>query len=197
MALINIAFDIDGCCIDLYGQVQQILYKDFNRPIRKWTKYDICKACNIPPKMFWKAVKKAYFNWMDVRVYSGVFEVLEKLHLQTGDYIQFITARDILFASETHLAVKSFIRDIPYQIAFVNGIDNPKLSFLKRYDYFVEDRRKTAKEIAAIGKTVLVPKRDYNKMELPEDSNIIFIKEINTLWPFLSSKVFIKEDKYD
>jgi len=174
---INIAFDIDEVMVNFIHPVTKII-KNRGYKLTKIESFDLTKHItpDISKNKLHKILEIVYKDPDCVPIYNKAAELCTRLHVKTNDPILFITDRPIQWATQTHQLVKRFCR-VPYIIAFAN--DFGKLPFLNDVMYFVEDRKKTAMQLAENGKTVFIPKRDWNE-------------SIRTDFEFLDSIVYIQ-----
>lgn len=114
---------------------------------------------------------------VDMDTYEGMEKLFRKLYGSTFNPITVVTARAAMFASTTTLALQRAFRDVPFVTGYTSG--STKLFHLRNFPVVVEDRRRTAIQLAMVGKIVLVPKRSYNwPMTVPAF-------EVNRGWTWL------------
>jgi len=114
---------------------------------------------------------------IDMDPYEGVEDMFSKLYDQTFEPITVVTSRSPSFASATTLALNRVFKNIPFVTGYTDGAT--KLFHLRNFPVIVEDRRRTAIQLAMVGKIVLVPKRSYNwPMTVPAF-------EVNRKWTWL------------
>ena len=179
-----IAFDIDGVCVDICAHIAKVMFnqegKNIWRPEPLY--YDYFKSY---PKLSRGNVMRTFHtvlsNPQDTPVFPGCAEFFSRLYARSGDTIQFITARNPKYASETHRLVESFCF-VPFQIAFSH--DRDKAEFMNGFRYFVDDRRRTCIELAQSGVHAFMPRTSYNRL----DRKWYGITEIDGL-PDLSNKI--------
>ncbi len=104
-------------------------------------------------------------------------ELLKLVYEVTDDVVTIVTARPKVFASETFLLVDR-ICPVPFRISMVES-HTEKINHLRKFDTFVEDRRKTALMLADAGMTVYLLNRPYNLC--PDHSNINKIDHLGEL----------------
>lgn len=103
----------------------------------------------------------------DMDPYDGILEIVNRIAKDTGDPLHVVTARNPKFAGVTIAAIKRAVGGAPFFTSFTPGAS--KLQYLKDFPVFIEDRRRTAIELAEAGKVVICPKRRYNwPMSLPK-----------------------------
>lgn len=176
-----IAYDIDGCFLDLCSLFSAYAMSKFQTNIKNVKHYDLTIGTGLTKDQVWKAIEWAYRNPEMVPIYEGAEEVVRKTYELTGEPILFITARPASSAHQTHETIRRFC-DVPYLIAFAN--DHKKIDYLTGKRYFVDDRRRTAIQLAKHGLTVFMPRRSYNELSYDHDG-IIPIDGIHELVPFL------------
>jgi len=172
---IDIAFDVDDVMIRFIDPVLEIL-KSLKYTYEGTGNFDLfeCIKPQISEKELNEIFRTVYTDPYCFPIIAGAQELCAKLYIKTGDPILFVTTRNINIASETHELVRRFCK-VPYVIAFTAD----KLIYLRDINYFVEDRRKTILYLVKNGKTVFVPKRNWNDM--PEHDSIVYIDDIGDL----------------
>jgi uncharacterized HAD superfamily protein len=175
---LNVAFDLDCVLVDLIAQIESYLAND-GYQLKDINKYDMVSAIEpeITEERLWQYFMRCYEKYEETPICGGAAQLLEILHAKSQDPILIVTHRPTWSASHTHALVQKFI-DVPYVIAFADK-RHGKGSYLNNVDYFVEDRRKTAMELAARGKKVFMPKWAWNQM--PANQNIVKIDSIMDL----------------
>ena len=177
-----IAFDIDGCFVDLMKYLEVLLGREGIRIIENG-KYDLETDPPITSDQLLEYLIDCYIAHDHIPIYPGAEELCYELFYVSRCPIHFITARPSAAATHTHLLVERFC-NVPFTISFSG---NSKLNYLNNYTFFVEDRRKTAREIAMAGKTVFMPDRPWNQMEyIP---GIVRIGGIDELIPKLHTLI--------
>ena len=178
----KIAFDIDGCFVDLMYHLKVLLYENGIRLINN-EKYDIETDPSITSDQLLEYLIDCYIAYDKTPIYPGAEELCYELFYISKCPIHFITARPSAAATHTHLLVERFC-NVPFTISFSG---NSKLNYLTHHKFFVEDRRKTAREIAMAGKTVFMPDRPWNQMEYMP--GIVRIGGIDELIPKLHTLI--------
>jgi hypothetical protein len=160
---LDIAFDIDGCFVDIMSLLNDRLAK-CGISILDNGKFEI--ECDPPQTVdqLWNYFVESYAHYEKVPIYPGARDLCDILFGMSRCPIQFVTGRPSYAATHTHLLIERFCK-VPYTISFTGHHDHSKLDYLNGYKFFVEDRRKTAREIAMTGRTVYVPNRPWNQME--------------------------------
>jgi phosphoglycolate phosphatase-like HAD superfamily hydrolase len=162
MKKLNIAFDLDGTCVDVHSQFAEILARWTGKDTYNVTQFEFHKELGIDNKTLWEAIEKAYSMWETTPLYPGVRELMKCLHYISHDAIYFVTARPKRFANETYGVIERFC-PYPFKVAMCT-LGEHKYKYLADYDYYVEDRRQTAIDLANRGWKVFLPRRTYNSM---------------------------------
>jgi hypothetical protein len=173
---LNIAFDIDGCFVDIMSQVEKRLARE-NIKIVANGKYHIETDPYLSVDELWDRFIACYRDFNSIPIYPGATDLCRLLYQMSGCPIQFVTTRPDIWASYTCMTVDRFC-DVPYSIGHVKD-GRSKVNYLNGQTHFVEDRRSTARDIAATGRTVYVPRRNWNVM--PDQPGIIKINGIHEL----------------
>jgi uncharacterized HAD superfamily protein len=193
MKLLNIAFDLDGTLIELMPTFERILFEKHNASIVQHDSFKILTEPELP----WSVLEQVFFDAFEcideIQVYPGVYEVLNKLYTESdNDPIRIITARPAWKAANaTYKLVNKVCQDVPFEIVIVGTPDNThmigpmaeKHTYLNRYDYYVDDRRKAAIELSEkYNKRIFMPNKRYNKLPLGQRfDGIIPIADISEL----------------
>ncbi len=192
MKLINIAFDLDGVLVDIWSIVLDIIRERYDCKILPQTEWQLHTKPQISNELIWKCIFVAYQQKRTVEIYPGAQELLRKL-FKLSDYndpIRIITARPFMAANDTYEFFDARFSGFEYEIVFAPGLD--KLKHLNRYDYMVEDRRRTTKHLANNGKTVFLLDRSYNQMT--ESSPWVRrIKNLEDLIPYADRFITIRQ----
>lgn len=182
----TIAFDLDGTLIDLMSVAIPLVEKYAGVPITKFTQFDIAKDNNISKKAVWQGILEA-INHRNIPVYEGVKTLFRNIYDITGEPIKIVTARPANKEQQTFFTVMSFTGDTPFRIKMVNP-EESKMTYLDGYDYFVEDRRRTALELADAGIYVFLIRKPYNQGV--QHSKIEYIDGVKDLidreWSFVN-----------
>ena len=108
---------------------------------------------------------------------------MSMLSNKTEDSIYFVTQRPKKYASETFQLIQRFC-PYPFKVAMCDSSDD-KYKYLTDYKYFVEDRRRTALQLAQESITVYVPPRSWNKMKVCPDYICRLPTGIEDLFPLI------------
>jgi hypothetical protein len=128
----------------------------------------------------------------DIVLLPGAHELLYKLHcLSDGDDpVKIITARPPKrSANFTYQFISEKLCDFPYELVITSN--HSKRPYLNRYNYYVDDKRINAIELASEGIHVFMPKMDYNTLGVVEYPNISVISGVIDLIP--RAEEFIKD----
>jgi len=185
----NIAFDLDSTLVDLTTVFNTVLDEMF--PGHRKLNVDSFQIHTEPAltnKEIWWVFYEVFPRVKDLKPFPGAIETLEKLYQYTGDPISIITARPMNFATETYRLVHRIMGSIPYSLHITQD-SREKIKYLHGIDYFVDDRRRTAIELAENGKHVYLVDRPWNQ-ELPDLSPKVFhsitrIAEVEALKPII------------
>ncbi len=165
MKYIDIAFDLDGTLIWLMPIVEKILWEQYKVKIPENRKFHtIITEPEISLDELWVCFCEAFAYIDEIEIYPGATELLRKLWMLSNenDPVRIITARPHSTATNTYKIVEKVCPDFPYELIIVEDSEDKKLH-LNHYNYFVDDRRKTAKDLVHHGKIVYLPKRNYNQ----------------------------------
>jgi hypothetical protein len=160
---LNVAFDIDG------------IVANFEAPFREWAweKYDLQFVETghfhweaepfITNKMFTEIIAEFIsYGTPEIPLLDGAV-VVDYLWRKCPSPILFVTARHPETAGDTHEWIKKHFPKIDFLLAVVDS-GSDKHRYLENYGAFIEDRRKTAVELASKGKVVFMPMRSYNNV---------------------------------
>lgn len=177
----KIAFDLDGTLINFINAFDKQLesYTDGRVKRLEHDKFRMKTEPQITDEDVWMLIKLAYSRLEDMPPFPGARELTNMVYSLTCEPIYIVTRRPISHAHWTHMAIEQFIQ-VPYKVAFPKTYD--KREYLDGYDYFIDDRRKTALELAAWGIEVLIPYREYNVIPIEaRPNNLHFYKELTEL----------------
>lgn len=182
----NIAFDIDGTFLDVHEFFKDVIEWHVGKRFEKWISFKTFSEWHGISKGMQSIILEQFYKLcvtsVLVKPIDGAVDFLEKLYIETRDPILFVTSRKRQFAGDTHLVIDRFL-NIPYVIAFAEGKNDgffDKLNYLGNYEYFVEDRRKTALQLSTVNKSVFLIKASYNSLDNVCDKEKYNIKEIDS-----------------
>lgn len=156
----DIAFDLDGTLVDLLSVVKTIIIERHGVEFLPQEGFRLKTNPEIDSSLIWKAFDTAYRMIDEIKPMPGAQELLTRIYDVSKSPVVIVTARPLWAAHETHKLVKKLF-DIPAFIAITNAHDK-KIDYLSDINYFVDDRRATAKMLAEAGKRVFVPRYEYN-----------------------------------
>lgn len=190
MKLINIAFDLDGTLIDIIPTFKKVLWEKYKAKVPKYEGFKIKTNPHLEYDKIKECFLEAFKRIDDIKIFPEAQEFLHKLYkLADGnDPIRIVTARPLTSANDTYKICEKICKGIDFEVVIVEDSDN-KIKYLNRYDYYVDDRRKTALHLTSFGKKVYMLKKEYNQ-PLPENHNVYQITSMKQLLPV--AKFFIK-----
>jgi phosphoglycolate phosphatase-like HAD superfamily hydrolase len=177
----NIAFDLDGCLVDLMSHIQQLVFEIYDGTVIQNGNFDFETEPVLSNRQRSELFHAVYKDWKYTEIYPGVEELFEKLYRYDRKPVHIVTARPYSCAHHTHMLVQRFSKKVPVTIDFANA-PFEKLDYLNGTDFFVEDRKSTCRAAAKIGMTVFMPVRPWNEnLELHEKIvRINGIEDLNT-----------------
>lgn len=160
MKKMTIAFDMDGVLIDLMAVARPLLMQEYDAVMLDTDSFKLKTEPPITNAELWKVFRMCYPKYKQTPINAGATELFEYLYRLSNDPIKVITARPFDAAEHT-IKQALWIANVPVSVDIVEGWEN-KLDFLTNYNYFVEDRRKTAYALAEAGKICFLVNRPYN-----------------------------------
>ena len=160
----NIALDLDGIVANFLEPFKIWLKQKYDIERLETGKYNISTSPEITNKMTKELI--AEFIRCDnprIPVLPEGKALVEYLWNKCPYPLYFITARDISTAGATHRWIKRNFPGIDFALSIVNS-GSDKWRYLDNYDCFIDDRRKTALDLAERGKIVFIPSREYNNI---------------------------------
>lgn len=160
---VNVAFDIDGIVANFEDPFREWAWEKYGLLFIETGRFHWGVNPKITEKMFTEIIAEFIcYGKPEIPVLDGAL-VVEYLWQKCPDPLFFLTARDISTAGDTHEWIAENFPKIDFMLSVVkSGTD--KSRFLERYGAFIEDRRKTAIDLARMGKVVFMPIRDYNTL---------------------------------
>lgn len=181
----NVAFDLDGTLVDLMSLFKRVIRDVAGVGLAEMR--DSFKIVTDPPvdnSVIWEAFRIAYKRVNDIPAIPGAVELLKELYITSqGEPVTIITDRPHWSANDTYRLLDRLLDGIPYRLIMVQNGEQ-KLPYLLGIDHFVDDRRKTAKQMVEGGKWVFVPKTHYNLMD-PVPDGIQYIDSVADLIPMV------------
>lgn len=177
---LNVAFDLDGTCINLKKVMDDVVKEYYDDVFVDHNEFKLKTNNGLDQEGILNVIEIACSRIDDIEPYEGVQKLFETLYSITKEPIPIVTARPSSQLQSAHDVVEKF-STVPFFIGYAKGWQQ-KFKFLTRYSYYVEDRRKTAFDLANRGKIVYLLARDYNKILNKERHfNIIRIGNIEDL----------------
>jgi len=188
----RIAFDLDGCLIDIFTVIKKLVLEihgiEFKQFPKEQDQFNCIPATGLSSKELWKIFRLSYREIKNTAIFPGSTELLAKLYEATGEPPFILTARPFDYAKETYDIVKRVAKKTPFKLVLKHPSAN-KAQYLEGYNFFVEDRRKTALELSKTEITTLLIERNYNYIkEVP--NSIIYIKGVHELIPYINDFVY-------
>ena len=185
MPKINIAFDLDGVLIDLVTPINRQIYETYGIEIKKNDlrdhNYEVFTG--LKSEQLWEIFYKVYKEVDTTPIFPGATELLTKIYEKTEEPPFILTARPHDAASDTYAIVERMMGKTPFQLVLKHP-NAYKSQYLKNYNVYVEDRRKTALELAKLGFMVPLVQTDYNVIEnIGDYPNIFYISGVHELIP--------------
>jgi len=189
----NVVFDLDGVLVDFLSVFkyfyESIYQKNFN--IDLVNQHNIGSLVTISPKQLFHLFDICFQNWKMFPIYPGATEILAKLYEKTNEPPVILTARKYNSATSTYKLVKRIAKNTPFQLIFKSP-NAHKADYIKnKYNYIVEDRRKTVLELYKRGFDPILVKKTYNKFNI--HANIWRINGVHELIPkidFLCKNIY-------
>jgi uncharacterized HAD superfamily protein len=156
-----IAFDIDGVCADIMPALEQHILKRYKYIL------PICRqhGINIPgveDDELWDLFNHIAIDHIDdVKPLPGLQFVTECIYHFHDQPLYFCTARTKQAALAT-IQWLSLHLTVPFDVGFAGSKDKPRHLQKRGYNTFVEDRLRTANELAEQGFTVFLINQTWN-----------------------------------
>lgn len=188
MYKINVAFDLDGTLIWLMPVVERLLWQKYRVRVPEIRNFMIETEPEISFDVLMDTFCEAFHCIDEIEIFPGATELLRSLWEITDDPVRIITARPYSAATDTYNLVSKICPDFPFELILVED-SNDKILHLRNYKYFVDDRRKTAKDLSDKGIFVFMPKRSYNQPYEP-NMHIKVIEDIQELIPRIPKLIY-------
>jgi len=185
MSKIKIAFDLDGCLIDLMSPIKRLLKEihgfDLYDEHPRYKQFDLSVTTGIPRKELWKLYRMVYKEIKATPIYPGATELLAKLYEKTNEPPLILTARPFDTANDAYAIVEKLVKKTPFTLVLKHPrID--KADHLHGYYYYLEDRRKNAKDLANRNFVVPLIHKPYNDIpDIDKWRNILYIEGVEQL----------------
>ena len=191
---LRIAFDLDGCLLNIAETIKKIILETYGIEFKKFPKekdqFDWKPATGLSDKELWKIFRQAYKRVEETPVFHGATELLAKLYEVSNEPPFILTARPLDTATEAYAAVEHVAKGIPFNLALKHPLAD-KIQYLNGYDFFVEDRRKTAIELNNSDIATLLIRRNYNHIpNIEEYRHIYYIDGVADLIPYIHDFVY-------
>lgn len=183
--MINIAFDLDGVLVNLIPRVDYYLKEMFHSSLIVGDSFRFSSDPPLSMTKIWKAINAAIYDYKNLKTFSGVEQLLDDIYIDTGMPIRIITARPIYTIEATYRSVKSFC-NAPFEIVLSSPED--KWKHLMQTQVFVEDRRKTALQLASKGKIVFLVNRKYNQIKNPP-AGVVRIDHLGEIYRYYGNDI--------
>ena len=183
MKKILIAFDLDGCLINLMAVFRRFLLEIHGVEIKSQKTFSLRSSTGLLSKDIWHLIHLSYKEVKSTPIFPGATKLLTKLYEKTNEPPMILTARPFDSVDDTYAVVKKLMKKTPFQLI----LKHPKASkgqYLRGYKFFLEDRRKTALELSDLGFTVPLIKKAYNHIpDIDSYPNIYYVDGVHTLIP--------------
>ena len=164
----NIAFDIDGIVANFSQGFLVWVEEEYGLTFTSGNQFNWSSDQGIPDKTFKRIIAEF------IRDHSYLINPLKDganlvryVWEKTSRPITFITARDGSTIQATHSWLNFHFPAIDFTCVTVKR-GSSKYRYLDEFDCFIDDRRKTAVDLAGIGKVVFLPSRQYNVIRQSE-----------------------------
>ena len=169
-------FDIDGCIVEIDSLLLKYIKELYGYSLEGTdiTCYVLEECLPLSREQIVKCIDKTIADVDNLFPIPGSIEFLRYYHLISGKIIQFITAR--WDKESTYKWLNKWLVDIPFDVIFSKG--RYKIDPINEFgiDIFVEDKLKTALNLAQNNIKVLLLDQAWNQLkELPP--NIIRMKD--------------------
>ena len=159
---IKIAFDLDGCLIDMVTSIKRLLLEIHGIELKDdYNEFNLTIPTGLSSKELWEIYRMVYKEIETTPIYPGASELLTKLYEKTNEPPLILTARPTDVASDTYAIVKRIMGKTPFALILKHH-DAYKSQYLHGYEYYVEDRRKNAIELSDTGLMVPLVRKNYN-----------------------------------
>jgi len=165
----NIAFDIDGIMANFIQAFIQYAKKHLDLEVETTDHFSFKTDPYIGDDVLSCAIATFIRQYgYRIQAMPDGLALAEYVWNKTQKPLTFITARDQSTIQSTHVWLRRRLAGLPFIAINVAG-HSDKIIYLSNFDTYVEDRRRTVLELAAYGKTVFMPIREYN-WPLPADT---------------------------
>ena len=172
----RIAFDIDGCVINLQDPLNYYFKKMYNisLPPEAFSRATIEEAVNMSYEKVLVCVNECVADIYRQNFYPGSVDFIKKYHVYSEREVLFVTNR--WDQVNTYKLLDRYFDDIPYHVSFIKGSKVEELK-KQKVDIFVEDRVENAEEISNEGILTFLIERPWNQTEIKDSGNLIRVKD--------------------
>lgn len=156
----RIAYDLDEILFRTYRFWKTLVMEDGYKPLPH-KHFRIKTDPPMTDEVIMKYFGRTFLHYKEIEIADGAKEILQRQYVESGDPIYIISNRPVEYADATMKLINRL--DVPYKLTLTTDSDQ-KWKYLKGYDYFVEDRRRTARIISATGIPVLMVNTEYNDL---------------------------------
>ena len=184
----KIGFDVDGVLADLMTVMCRKLREDYTLSISPNHMRTYDHVYHALPELSKKQINDYIFGLIyteEVPTYPYVREVLLKM-FKWNDRLELVTARPDFLAEATQKWVKKHI-GLDANIAHIRSKDKAAHLKANTFDVFIEDRFRTANQIAEAGITSVLVNRPWN-LGRKTHPQVIRINELIELQGILKEK---------
>jgi len=160
---VNIAFDIDGIVANFSDPFQVWASEKYGLAFAQTGKFHWQVMPEIPEKMFKEIIAEFIsYGEPEITLLDGALAV-DYVWSKCHEPILFVTARDISTAGDTYEWIAEHFPCIDFMLSIASD-SAAKYRLIGKYGAFIDDRRKTAVDLANSGKIVFMPMRSYNEL---------------------------------
>ncbi len=181
----QIAFDLDGTLIDIISRVKELLSEIYGVKVYDNKQFKIETSIDLSKNEIWEIIEMVYQEVKTTPIYLGATELLTKLYEKTKEPPLILTARPFRAANDTYAIVERVTKGIPFALILKHEKCH-KADYLYGYQFYVEDRRKTALELSDMGFGIPLIRRSYNHIpDIEKHPNIYYVEGIHELIPHI------------
>ncbi len=191
MQKIQIAFDLDGTLIDIMIRVKELIFEIYKIELKENTRYKFeISNPELSKNQIWEIIRMVYQEVKTTPIYPGATELLTKLYEKTKEPPLIVTARPFDSANDTYAIVKRIMKKAPFALILKHDKCH-KADYLHGYQFYVEDRRKTAIELSDMGFGVPLIRKNYNHIPDVElkHPNIYYIEGVHELIDYIDDLI--------
>ena len=163
--LLDVAFDLDGVLADMMPPLADNIEKMFGVSVdHSHPYYSIRTVPQVSRMAINEAVRVTCRQYKLMEPVNGASRLLGDLYERSKEPIMIVTARSTDLADFTHRLIRRLFR-VPY-VLVSTGDSTQKWRYLRRYRFFIEDRYKTAVDLAQRGHRVFLLDQPWNRRSL-------------------------------